>query len=125
MARLLDTRFPSERPRHVFRLGGLGPIAKGLLVLLISVRMTSAAEPKVDFGRQILPLLSDNCFSCHGPDEKSRKADLSLHTEAGVLERPTPIVTAGDSRTSVLMQRISSSDPDLLMPPLGPARKLE
>ena len=52
---------------------------KVLLVLLAPIAL-SAAEP-VRFGRDVLPILSANCFACHGPDEKNRKAGLRLDVE--------------------------------------------
>ena len=59
---------------------------KALLILLILLAplasaVLSAAEP-VRFGRDVLPILSANCFACHGPDEKNRKAGLRLDVEA-------------------------------------------
>jgi len=46
--------------------------------------MAGAAEP-VDFGREILPIFSNHCYHCHGPDEQERKAKLRLDTREGVL----------------------------------------
>ena len=37
-----------------------------------------ATEPKVDFNRDVRPILSDNCFACHGPDDAKRKSGLRL-----------------------------------------------
>jgi hypothetical protein len=76
------------------------------------------AQP-IDFERQIRPILSDNCFQCHGPDSGSRQADLRLdkHDSAlAALADGTPIVP-GKSAESLVYQRISSSDASFRMPP--------
>ncbi|MFN0128521.1 MAG: PSD1 and planctomycete cytochrome C domain-containing protein [Verrucomicrobiales bacterium] len=87
------------------------------LLLAASVGL-AAAEP-VNFSREVLPVLSDRCFSCHGPDEKHRKADLRLDVESAakaVGENGAAIVP-GAPEKSLLVERILSKDPDELMPP--------
>jgi hypothetical protein len=74
------------------------------------------ASPKVDFDRQIRPILSDNCFTCHGPDEKNRMASLRLDVQdGGVYTRS--IVLPGNAKASVLFARISNPDQNRRMPP--------
>jgi len=78
----------------------------------------SAAEP-VRFGRDVLPILSANCFACHGPDEKNRKAGLRLDVEAdakATRRRGAPIAS-GQPEKSLIIARLRSSDPDVVMPP--------
>ncbi len=75
---------------------------------------------KVDFNFHIKPILSDRCFACHGPDENTREADLSLHTESGafaVLDDERYIIKPGDAKSSEVYHRISSTDPEYMMPP--------
>src|SRR4051812_45622018 len=71
------------------------------------------------FSREVLPILSDNCFFCHGPDEAKRKADLRLDTREGALEIHDGVaaVVPGDVAKSDLLARIVATDPDELMPP--------
>lgn len=77
---------------------------------------------KIDFNFHIKPILSDRCFACHGPDEKARKGGLRLDTEAGAFalldsaENRYAIV-AGNAHRSELVHRITTADPELLMPP--------
>lgn len=73
------------------------------------------AEDKIDFGRDVRQILSDNCFLCHGPAEETREADLRLDSreaavEAGAIS-PDALLESG------ILERILSDDPDLLMPP--------
>ena len=85
-----------------------------------------AAEPAVDFARDILPVLSNNCFGCHGPDAAKRKAGLRLDEQAGALatlKSGERAVVPNDSAASELLRRISSTDPDEHMPPPKSGKK--
>jgi len=73
------------------------------------------AEEEVNFSREILPVLSDRCFHCHGPDESERKAGLRLDLEAEA--KQDSIVVPGDAEASELWYRITTADEDDLMPP--------
>ena len=58
---------------------------KQFLLILIFLSIAGwGRSQEIDFNRQSRPLLSDNCFKCHGPDQGKRKADLRLATEAGL-----------------------------------------
>lgn len=71
------------------------------------------ADEPAFFSREVLPILSENCFSCHGPDESNRKADLRLDSREGALQA----LVEGKPEASELIARIISDDDDLLMPP--------
>ncbi|MEE2639036.1 MAG: PSD1 and planctomycete cytochrome C domain-containing protein [Planctomycetota bacterium] len=93
-------------------------------VLLLSLRST--AEDRIQFNRDIRPILSDRCFQCHGPDEKKREADLRLDLEAEAKRdlggyRAISTNSPGDSQ---LLERIFSTDPDEKMPPPHSAKSL-
>ena len=85
---------------------------------VLSAQLTLLGEEKlpetVQFNRDIRPLLSNNCFLCHGPDEGRRKAKLRLDVEA---EAKKDVIVAGDVADSEFWARITSTDPDEMMPP--------
>lgn len=76
---------------------------------------------QVDFNQHIRPILSDRCWSCHGPDEAARQADLRLDTEEGAFS----LLASGNGRAFVsgspakseALARLISEDPELAMPP--------
>jgi len=79
-----------------------------------------AAEPKLDFNRDVRPILSDRCFACHGPDHEDRQAGLRLDTrDAAIapLDSGLTAVVPGDPAKSEIIARITSTDPDVVMPP--------
>ena len=95
-------------------------------ILLVFAPLAGAAEPPVVFNRDILPLLSENCFYCHGPNGKHREAGLRLDTQEGAFRTKdgVTVVKPGDPDHSELVKRLTSADPDELMPPAKANRKL-
>jgi hypothetical protein len=95
------------------------------LAALCATQSLAAAAPVVDFSRDIRPILSDRCFSCHGPDESKRQAGLRLDTEDGAKKlRGThaPIVP-GDANASEILKRVAPETPARRMPPPYSDRK--
>jgi hypothetical protein len=85
------------------------------VVLVEAVGLVSAAaEPPVDYDRQIRPILSDKCFRCHGPDGETREADLRLDRPDGM---PDYVIVPGQPDESELVVRITSDDESMRMPP--------
>ena len=76
---------------------------------------------EVDFNRDIRPLLSQNCFACHGPDQHERKAKLRLDTSEGSRK----VIEPADLSSSELIARIISEDPEERMPPVKEGKKLD
>ncbi|HEX3313751.1 MAG TPA: PSD1 and planctomycete cytochrome C domain-containing protein, partial [Gemmataceae bacterium] len=93
---------------------------RSLLVLIALSPTAFAQERSVDFDRQIRPILSDNCFACHGPDAGQRKAKLRLDSFEGAtakLRRSGQAIVPGNPEISRLIERIASDDPSEVMPP--------
>jgi hypothetical protein len=72
--------------------------------------------PPVSFNREILPILSNNCFACHGPDEKARKTRFHFDTEDGAFAK-RGVIVPGSAAESLLIEHVTSDDPDEHMPP--------
>jgi hypothetical protein len=87
--------------------------------LITFALVSSALAEPIDFSKQIRPILSENCFFCHGPDDKKREADLRLDDEAAAKKSNDGVIAVvpGDPEKSALIQRIVSKDPDEVMPP--------
>ena len=94
--------------------------------LLISPVKLHAAEPpvpeKIEFNRDVRPILSDNCFFCHGPDAGHRKADLRIDLRDEALKND--VVIPGKPQESALVERILETDASALMPPPESNKKL-
>jgi mono/diheme cytochrome c family protein len=100
-----------------------------LLELPASGLSLNAAEPPpatVEFNRDIRPILSDNCFQCHGPDQARRKADLRLDTEAGAFadRDGSRALVPGEPDNSELFHRVTADSPSERMPPAKSGKRL-
>jgi hypothetical protein len=95
------------------------------IVGLTSISGIANAAERVNFDRDIRPILADACFTCHGPDSKKRATDLRFDVESSVFaERDEPVIVRGDSSKSALIERIVTDDEDVKMPPPDAARQL-
>src|SRR4051812_11952433 len=94
------------------------PALKLVLPFLIA-SAAAAAAPAVDFQREVRPILSNNCFQCHGPDQATRLAGLRLdrRDDAMAQRKNGAAVVPGDTSRSLLYQRITSEKAALRMPP--------
>ncbi len=96
------------------------------IVLLFCFAAANVGAAPIEFDRDIRPLLSDNCYQCHGPDEKARKAKLRLDQKESAfrVEDGVAVIKPGKSVESELYRRISTTDPDDHMPPPESNHKL-
>ena len=87
---------------------------------------SSQATKPVDFNRDIRPILSDTCFTCHGPDEQTQQAGLRLDTKEGAFadRGGYQVIVPGKAAESRLFQRVSAKEESLRMPPPTADRKL-
>src|SRR5689334_14428114 len=87
----------------------------------------SAASGRIDFDRDIRPILSDKCFVCHGPDAVNNKSKLRFDTEAHAfadLGNGRHAIVRGDPKQSQLVRRITGENAALRMPPVYSGLKL-
>ncbi len=118
--------------RGIVRYGTVGMLALGLLLLGLLVgitrsRVTRAGETaaeshedRLDFNRDIRPILSDHCLACHGPDVSHRQAGLRLDLADSAklaLASGATAVVPGEPSQSELIRRITTTDHELRMPP--------
>jgi hypothetical protein len=93
-----------------------------LMLCVILTTVNSRASERLEFNRDVRPILSDNCFFCHGPDAEQRQAGLRLDLREDALAAAAFLPGVPDE--SLLVQRILSDDPDELMPPPDSHKKL-
>lgn len=112
-------RFPGDAsvvPRTMISFGGV------IALLVLTSPPAFSKDNAVSFNRDVLPILSANCFACHGPDEETREADLRLDQRTAAIDHEAIVPTKPDD--SELIARIESNDADLKMPPPETNHKL-
>ena len=91
-----------------------------IIPAVVACGALSAAEPPVDYNRQIRPILADNCLACHGPDAAERQAGLRLDMRASAVaaaESGEKAIVPGQASQSELIKRITAEDATVRMPP--------
>ncbi len=92
----------------------------GPLLIWLCLGTFAGAEPPVDYRREVQPILSEHCARCHAVDDKTREANLRLDSREGALKGGSsgePAIVPGQPGKSELYRRITSHDPDAVMPP--------
>jgi len=105
---------------HAFLMGA-GPIVSS------AADSAPAASAKIDFNRDIRPILSNQCIACHGPDEHERKAGLRLDTHDGAIEDlgGYAALVPGNPGASELLTRLTIDDEEERMPPRSKGERLK
>ena len=118
-----------SRWRHYYRVGIMRRNLLFLLLLAIATgpRFALAAEKPLDFNRDIRPILSENCFQCHGFDEKARQAELRLDVADSAYAKrdDTTAIVPGHPEQSELWRRVTTDDESEIMPPPDSHRALK
>jgi Protein of unknown function (DUF1553)/Protein of unknown function (DUF1549)/Planctomycete cytochrome C len=106
---------------------GAGRLTFSIAMACCLVSLGRAEESVPEFDRDIRPILSDRCFTCHGPDDATREAGLRIDRPEGIFSATesgvTPVVP-GNPGESELVRRILSGDPDERMPPPDAIKQL-
>ena len=93
-----------------------------LMIGACLARSASLGEPAIEFNRDVRPILSENCFVCHGPGKEDRKANMRLDLRESALEHQA--IVPGNPARSKIIQHIFSTDPKTVMPPPETNKKL-
>lgn len=106
--------------KTTYHIHGIFLLIISLLIIGSSCQNQNKLPSHPDFNHHIRPILSNNCYTCHGPDPSSREAGLRLDNHEGatkILESGKQAIVPGNPKASELIKRISSHDPDNQMPP--------
>jgi mono/diheme cytochrome c family protein len=104
--------FPRVRPSVLYLLAALAAAS----LATVHAQNKPDTGPPISFNREILPILANNCFACHGPDEKHRETKFHFDTEDGAFAKKGVIVR-GSAEDSLLVEKITEPNPKDRMPP--------
>ena len=107
------------RALRIILIQGVSRLCPLLPIFMVLTLDSVSAEVSLRFNRDIRPILSDHCYSCHGPDAHSRKAKLRFDQRDSALSSnpESPAIVPGKSGISQMIQRIFSADKEEVMPP--------
>ena len=95
-------------------------LAAGVLCGVWSAGAATATPAKIDFNRDIRPILSENCYTCHGPDANKLKSNLRFDVKESAFGKAKSgeiAVVPGAPERSEMIRRLTATDPDDVMPP--------
>ncbi|MBX7103888.1 MAG: DUF1553 domain-containing protein [Gemmataceae bacterium] len=101
---------------------GLVVLASTLICCAVALTAPPGSPRSIEYNRDVRPILAENCFACHGPDSAARKGDLRLDNRETALKAEAFV--PGKPDESALIERISSMDPDAVMPPRSTHKSL-
>jgi hypothetical protein len=116
-----------QTPRFVSLMVRSSCLAMAAGIAAILIPTLHAQETTIDFRRQILPILGDHCFNCHGGDEGTRTGGLRLDQRDAAIaggDSGMPAIVPGEADRSELLARVFSDEPSLIMPPPDAQRPL-
>src|SRR6266511_421875 len=105
-------------PVRLYRKFGAVLLSSGIA----STGVAAKSPEKLSYNRDVRPVLSDNCFFCHGPDQNKRKGKLRLDVREEAISKHA--IVPGKPAESELVKRLYATDPDDLMPPPESHKKL-
>src|SRR5216117_844062 len=113
---------------HTMKTTILRQAIRGMLTIAVVlppwhlVTLSAAEAVRPEYNRDVRPILSENCFACHGPDSAARQADLRLDKREVAVEKGA--ITPGDPEGSEMIRRIRSEDESERMPPPETKKRL-
>jgi hypothetical protein len=109
----MDSTMTAQVSKHRFVSWNMSLVI--VFAILVPRMLAQSGEARINFATDIQPILANHCWSCHGPDESGRKANLRLDVRESAVSKMA--IVAGDTSSSEMIVRILSNDDDTRMPP--------